>query len=228
MYDSKTFKNQLEILKDEKYREFTKKLGIGKLEPIGIRLPQLKSLAKELANSNWQEFFMCEKNWCSEIITLKGLVIGYAKIDFEIFTKYLNQFFDMVESWIETDTSAPSFKIIKKNKQQIFDLINPYLFCNQEYKTRLALIILLDYYLTDDYIDKVLEILPNIQQGQYYVDMALAWILSVCFVKYRDKTIQLFECKRFSKFVQNKAIQKCRESFRISQQDKELLKQYKL
>ena len=80
----------------------------------------------------------------------------------------------------------------------------------------------------DLWIDKVLDVLQKIGQGQYYVDMALAWTLSVCFVKYRDKTLNLFEKKCFSKFVQNKAIQKCRESFRVSEEDKQLLQKYKL
>ena len=227
-YNKKTFKIEIVNLCDEKYRDFSKKIGIGKLEPIGITIPKLRVLARELSKSNWQDFFECEDNWCSEIIILKGLVIGYAKIDIDEFLKYLHKFFDMAESWAETDVCASNFKIIKKNNQKIFDEIMPYLFCGEEYKVRLAIIILLDYFLTDDWIDKVLELLPKIEQGEYYIDMALAWILSVCFVKFRDKTLMLLEKKTFSKFVQNKAIQKCRESFRVSAEDKQLLQKYKL
>lgn len=227
-YNKKTFKIELLLLSDEKYRQFTSKLGIGKLEPLGIKIPELKKIAKQFALSNWQEFFCEEENFCPEVIILKGLCIGYAKIDIDAFLIYLHKFFDMVESWTETDTTAPSFKIIIKNREQVWQEILPYIFCESEYKTRLAIIILLDYFLVDEWIDKVLDILPKIKQGDYYVDMAHAWLLSVCFVKFRDKTLKLFEQKCFSKFVQNKAIQKCRESFRVSSVDKELLKTCKI
>ena len=227
-YNKKTFKTELLLLSDEKYRQFTSKLGIGKLEPLGIRIPELKKIAKQLAKSNWQEFFDIEPNFCPEVIMLKGLCLGYAKIDFDEFLIYLKKLFEIVESWSETDTAAPACRVIAKNREEIWQVIQPFLFCGKEYKTRFAIIILLDYYLTDEWIDKVLEILPKIKQGDYYVDMAIAWILSVCFVKFRDKTLEVFEQKKFSRFVQNKAIQKCRESFRVSNDDKELLKEYKL
>ena len=227
-YDKKTFKKELLLLSDEKYQQFLAKLGIGELKPIGIKIPELKKIAKQMAQSNWQEFFDAEPNFCPEVIMLKGLCLGYAKIDFDEFLIYLKKMFEIVESWSETDTTAPACRIIAKNKQRIWQEIQPYLFCGKEYKTRLAIIILLDYYLTDEWIDKVLELLPQIEQGQYYVDMAIAWTLSVCFVKFRDKTLEVFEQKRFSKFVQNKAIQKCRESFRVSGTDKHLLLAYKI
>ena len=227
-YNKKTFKNDFLQLADEKYREFSKKIGIGKIEPIGIRTPQLRTFAKQLSKSNWKELFECESNWCSEVIILKGLCLGYAKIDIDEFLIYLHKFFEMVESWAETDMCASSFKIIKKHNKRVFDEIKPYLFCKEEYKVRLAIIILLDYFLIDDWIDKVLELLPTIEQDVYYIDMAIAWILSVCFVKYREKTLQIFEKKAFSKWVRNKAIQKCRESFRVSNEDKQLLLSYKV
>ena len=228
MYNKNNLKNELNGLADEKYKQFSSKMGMGKLNILGIRVPKLRTLAKELANSNWQEFFVHENNWCSEIIVLKGLVIGYAKIDIDTFENFLLKFFDMVESWMETDICASNFKIINKNRQQIFEFIKPYLFCNQEYKTRLAIIILLDYFLINEYIDSVLKILPKIEHGDYYVDMAVAWLLSVCFVKFREKTLDLLKQKKFSRFVQNKAIQKCCESFRVSTKDKELLKEFKI
>lgn len=227
-YNKKTFKKELLAPADKKYKEFSQKLGMGQLEMLGIRIPVLKKFAKELSKTNWQEFFDCEENFCAEVVTLKGMCLGYAKLEFDEFLKYLKKFFEMVESWVETDTTIPTFKVIAKNKEKVWQEIQPYLFCDREYQTRLALIILLDYFLTNEWIDMVLEVLPKIKQGQYYVDMALAWLLSVCFVKFRDKTLKLIEKKCFSKFVQNKAIQKCRESFRISDNDKQLLLNFKL
>ncbi|HAJ77914.1 MAG TPA: DNA alkylation repair protein [Clostridiales bacterium] len=227
-YNKKGFKSELLSLADDKYREFSQKLGMGRLEILGIKIPVLKQLAKSLAKTNWKDFFNEQENFCAEVVTLKGMCIGYAKIEFNEFLLYLKKFFVMVESWVETDTTVPTFRIILKNKELVWQEIMLHLFCDIEYEARLAIIILLDYFLTDEWIDNVLEVLPKINQGKYYVDMALAWLLSVCFVKYREKTLSLFEKKSFSKFVQNKAIQKCRESFRISDDDKQLLLNFKI
>ncbi|MBO7508056.1 MAG: DNA alkylation repair protein, partial [Clostridia bacterium] len=166
---------------DEDYAKFSKKLGVGKLEPVGIRVPKLREIAKQLSKQNWREFFDCEKNDCPEIIILKGLCLGNAKIDFDEFLQYLAKFFDMVESWAETDISASNFKIVKKNLEKTFGFVLPYLHSGEEYKVRLAVIILLDYFVCDEWIDTVLDQIQKIEFGKYYIDMAVAWLVSVCF-----------------------------------------------
>ena len=93
-YSNKTFKKELLALADKKYKEFSEKLGIGQLEMLGIRIPVLKKLAKELSKTNWQEFFDCEENFCAEVVTLKGMCLGYAKLEFDYFLKYLKNIFD--------------------------------------------------------------------------------------------------------------------------------------
>ena len=228
MYSKKDFQKYLSQFIDEKYANFSKKLGIGKLEPIGVRVPKLREIAKDLSKANWQEFFKNEKNVNAETVILKGLCLGYAKISFDEFAKHLLQFFDMVESWAETDISASSFKIVKKNLQKTYDIILPYLHSQEEFKVRLAVIILLDYFVCEDWINVALSEILKISYGQYYIDMAVAWLISVCFVKFRQKTLNLLSKKVLPKFVQNKAIQKCRESFRISDKDKALLNQLKI
>lgn len=228
VYIEKKFQGYLSQFIDKNYANFSKKLGVGKLEPIGIRVPKLREIAKDLSKQNWQEFFENEKNLNAETVILKGLCLGYAKLSFDEFIKFLSQFFDMVESWAEVDISASSFKIIKKNMKKTFDFILPYLLSKDEYKARLATVILLDYFVCDDWIDVVLNTLQKISFGKYYIDMAVAWLLSVCFVKFRDKTLLLFQKKSLPKFVQNKAIQKCRESFRVAIEDKILLLNYKI
>ena len=227
-YNKDEFEKYLKSFVDEKYAEFSGKIGIGKLKPIGVRVPKLREIAKDLSKSNWQEFFDLQKNDSTEIITLKGLCLGYAKVGFDEFLLYLTKFFEMVESWAETDISASSFKIIKKNLQQTYNFVLPYLFCEEEYKVRLAVIILLDYFLCDEWVDDVLCKIQKIQFGKYYIDMAVAWLLSVSFVKFREKTLSLLEKKSLPKFVQNKAIQKCKESFRVLQEDKTMLETLKI
>ena len=227
-YEKQNFKQKLLSFADIDYAKFSAKIGIGKLVPIGVRVPKLREIAKEMSEQNWREFFDLEENFSPETIMLKGLCLGYAKIYFDEFLSFLSKFFDIVESWAEVDIAASSFKIIKNNLQKTYDFILPYLLSFDEYKVRLAVVILIDYFVNDIWIDTVLDVIPKINFGKYYIDMAVAWLVSVCFAKYRDKTLLLFEKKCLPKFVQNKAIQKCRESFRVSQLDKSLLLQFRI
>ena len=95
---------------------------------------------------------------------------------------------------------------------------------NQWYK-RIGIVLLLDYYINDDYIDYILNTFETYNSDEYYVIMAIAWLLSICYIKYPDKTIKLLKKKVLKKEIQNKTIQKIRESNRVSKDIKqEILK----
>ena len=85
----------------------------------------------------------------------------------------------------------------------------------------------MDYYLTEEYIDKVLEIYNNIKNDAYYVKMAVAWALSFCYIKFPDKTIKLFKKNQLDDFTYNKALQKIIESNRISKEEKDKIRKMK-
>ena len=87
---------------------------------------------------------------------------------------------------------------------------------------------MLNYYLIDDYIDRVLCVISNIKTEYYYVNVAISWLLSVAIIKYPDKVIELFKQKKLSKFVQNKAISKIQDSYRIKKELKNKVKKYRI
>ena len=86
----------------------------------------------------------------------------------------------------------------------------------------------MDYYLTDQYIDRVLKIVTNIDSDKYYINMAISWLLSFVFIKYQDKVIDIFKSKTLNKFVQNKTISKICDSYRVDKQIKNMLKEYRI
>jgi 3-methyladenine DNA glycosylase AlkD len=87
---------------------------------------------------------------------------------------------------------------------------------------------MMDYFLDADHIDATLEHLAEVPQGQYYVDMAIAWALAEALVKQWEHTEPLLRGPVFSRWVHNKAIQKARESFRITPERKEYLNTLKI
>lgn len=97
----------------------------------------------------------------------------------------------------------------------------------REFSLRVPLVVLLEYYIGDAYIDRLLETYGQNYSDAYYVRMAQAWALSICFVKCRDKTLEFLRHDQLDTWTHNKAIQKCRESLRVSAEDKALLQRLK-
>ena len=110
---------------------------------------------------------------------------------------------------------------IKQRKQEF---IKKYLSSEKEYELRFAIVCLLDFFINDTYIDEVLELLADVQHDAYYVKMADAWALSICYIKFPQKTEPILERETLDGEIRKKAVQKIRESLRVSKEEKERLK----
>ena len=92
---------------------------------------------------------------------------------------------------------------------------------------RFAVVLLLSHFIVSEWIERALGALTSVAHAGYYAKMAVAWALSVCFVKFREETLPIFQSHVLDAFTQDKAIQKCCESFRVSDEDKALLRTMK-
>ena len=219
---------QLFELQDKKYKEFHSSLCPNVDNIIGVRIPELRKLAKQIAKENPKEFIEnpVKKQYYEEIM-LEGFVIGYMKATLEEKLHYLDNFIPEIDNWAVCDCTASTLKFIDKYKKEAWEYLQKYINSKKEFEKRFAIIILMDYYLTDEYIDKVLEIYNKIDSDQYYVQMGIAWAISVCFVKYREKTRKILDNNNLSTFTHNKSIQKIIESTRVDKETKEELKKIK-
>ncbi len=219
---------QLFELQDKKYKEFHSSLCPNVDNIIGVRIPELRKLAKQIAKENPKEFIEnpVKKQYYEEIM-LEGFVIGYMKATLEEKLHYLDNFIPEIDNWAVCDCTASTLKFIDKYKKEVWEYLQKYINSKKEFEKRFAIIILMDYYLTDEYIDKVLEIYNKIDSDQYYVQMGIAWAISVCFVKYREKTRKILDNNNLSTFTHNKSIQKIIESTRVDKETKEELKKLK-
>lgn len=219
---------QLFELQDKRYKEFHSSLCPNVDNIIGVRIPELRKLAKQIAKENPKEFIEnpVKKQYYEEIM-LEGFVIGYMKATLEEKLHYLDNFIPEIDNWAVCDCTASTLKFIDKYKKEVWEYLQKYINSKKEFEKRFAIIILMDYYLTDEYIDKVLEIYNKIDSDQYYVQMGIAWAISVCFVKYREKTRKILDNNNLSTFTHNKSIQKIIESTRVDKETKEELKKLK-
>lgn len=225
----KNIRKELLELKDEEYGKFQKKLCPDtNLEIIGIRIPKLRNLAKELAEEDYKYYLNSIENKYFEEIILEGLVIGYCKTDIYEKLKLIKEFVPKIDSWSITDTFCPTLKIKEKDLEKVWNFIMPYLKSNKEFEVRFAIIMMLDYYITDQYVDEVIECLDKVDNEGYYAKMAVAWTLAEIGIKYYDKLIKYLKGNnKLDTFTYNKTLQKLRESYRISSAQKEELKKMK-
>lgn len=225
----KNIRKELLELKDEEYGKFQKKLCPDtNLEIIGIRIPKLRNLAKELAEEDYKYYINSIENKYFEEIILEGLIIGYCKVDIYEKLELIKEFVPKIDSWSITDTFCPTLKIKEKDLEKVWDFIMPYLKSNKEFEVRFAIIMMLDYYITDQYVDEVIECLDKVDNEGYYAKMAVAWTLAEIGIKYYDKLIKYLKGNnKLDTFTYNKTLQKLRESYRISSEQKEELKTMK-
>lgn len=220
-------REQLFAKQDLKYKEFHSSLCPNVDKIIGVRVPELRKMAKEIALQDYAQFLEQSKGEYYEELVLQGLVIGYAKISIEEIFKYLEIFVPKINSWAVCDTTCSNLKITKKYMKEMWKFLEQYINSKNEYEIRFALVMYLNYYLTDEYIDEILHKIDKITNKEYYVQMAIAWLLSFAYIKQKKKTEKYLLKNNLDEFTQNKAIQKICESYRVSNENKEKLRKLK-
>lgn len=227
--DLKKVDDCLQEMADEKYREFHGRLIPG-VETVfyGVRVPALRKLARQLAKEDWRGFVELTKDSSVyELNMLCGMVCALAKCDFEEKLAYMEKFIPAINNWAVCDIVCGDLKAVKNHRERMYEFIRPYLESQKEYEVRFAVVILMQYFVTEDYISDVLKIYDGIRHEGYYVKMAVAWGISICFVKYRDLTLDYLSSCNLDNFTYNKSIQKMIESLRVSREDKEMLRSMK-
>lgn len=218
-------RGRLEALADPKYREFHSRIvpGIGQL--YGVRMPQLKLLAKEILRGDPEGFLSVCRGTSYEEDMLRGLVLGGLR-DADVYERQLRAFLPALSNWAVCDGTAAASKVVGRNRERFYPVIEELLRAEEVYSVRLGYVLLLDYYLTEEYLTRVLEHC-RASRGEYYIDMAIAWLISVAYVKFPGQTEALLKDNELNDFTQNKAIQKIRESYRVSREDKTRLLRYR-
>ena len=194
---------------------------------IGVRIPKLREYAKELYKCNNLKDIKIEDKYYEELV-IQGMLIGFqTKAPIKEVIKQVEEFIPKINSWAVCDTFCAGLKITKKYQTEMFKVIKEYLKSTQEYQVRFAIVMLLNYYINDQYIDQVLQILDNVKLDKYYVQMANAWAISICLIKYYNKTLDFLNTTKIDDFTYNKGIQKAIESYRITNEQKEYLRTLK-
>lgn len=214
-------------LQDEKYAEFQSKLvpTIKKETIIGVRVPELRKFAKKYRKeSECQEFFKDLPHQYYDENILHGILLSEMK-EYDTCIEQVESFLPYVDNWAVCDIMSP--KVFKKNKEKLLEKIKIWAASDQTYTIRFGLEMLMTHFLDEDYRPEYLEIAAVVKSEEYYVNMMIAWFFATALAKQWDTVIPYITEKRLEKWVHNKTIQKARESYRITDEQKEYLKKWK-
>lgn len=214
-------------MQDVEYQAFQCKL-MPTVEPdsvIGVRMPQLRQFAKEIAKrEDIGDFLEQLPHQYYEENNLHGLIVEAMK-DYDLCIAQLDRFLPYVNNWATCDMMSP--KIFKKHLSQLLQPIQRWMAAEDVYMVRFGIGMLMKFYLDDAFEPEYLEWVAAIQSDEYYINMMIAWYFATALAKQYDSTIPFLEKRQLSTWVHNKTIQKAVESYRIKEDQKTYLRTFR-
>ena len=222
--DRERLLRRLAQLGEPEYLKFNERSAPGIRQGYGVRVPKLRQLAREIIRQeDYRAFLFYPATELFEEKMIRAMVLAGAPLAWEERFPYLRAFVPMVDSWPVCDTLCNDLKSARENRPEVWHFLQPYFASQKEFELRFAAVMLLWHFTVEEYTVPSLEWLSGMKHEGYYARMGAAWAVAQFFTYQRDLTLPFLEEKRFAPWVQNKAIQKIRESYRVSREDKAYL-----
>ena len=237
------FRRNLVSLADEKYRDFSMKSIPCERPFLGVRIPEIRKLTREIPPENYADFLDASPVAIEEVLA-RGFLI--ARLSYEEMLNYFDSQIKLLDNWCTVDTFVAALRKPVKNHEADFleQKVKPLLESKNEFTLRTGLVCLLDFYIKPEYLELIFayadkindQILivkssssnksssPKPSEPNYYVKMALAWLLAECFIKYPDRTYTYFGTAKLDKWTYNKTISKVCDSYRVDKSVKQELR----
>ena len=213
-------------LQDTGYRDFQSRLmpDVPKEKVIGVRIPALRKLAKELAGTEEAAAFILQlPHKYYEEDNLHTFLICEMK-DYDDCMAEVEQFLPYIDNWATCDCFTP--KVFKKHRAEVYEKIKQWLGSAETYTVRFGIVTLMDY-LKTDFEKQMLSLVADIRSEEYYINMATAWYFSMALVWQYNAALPYLTEERLDKWTHNKSIQKATESRQIDDKTKEYLRTLK-
>lgn len=224
-YSNEKYQELMENLyaqKDENYRKFHQKLlKDDKIKVIGIRTPLLKKIAKKISKEDYLGFIKYNSHQTYEETVLHGLILGFIKVPENELLALISEFIPYVDNWATNDLTTANLKAFEHIS---IDKVLQYTKSTNPWEIRFGLTLLLDYYIKEENLKTIYTVCDTINSTHYYVNMAIAWLLSICYIKYPQMTFKYLKNCHLDKFTLNKTISKICDSYRVSKEDKNTVK----
>lgn len=221
-------REQLFAMSDPAYRRFQSKL-VPTIDPervIGVRTPQLRKFAKEFARTpEAVEYLQILPHFYYDENNLHGCLIEAIR-DYETCMAALRDFLPYIDNWATCDMLSP--KVFQRHLPELLGEILVWVRSEETYTVRYGLEMLMRYYLDGEFKPEYLEVAASVRSEEYYIRMMVAWYFATALAKQYDGAVRYLEERRLEPWVHNKAIQKARESYRVTAEQKEYLNTLKI
>lgn len=225
--NNEAIRDKIMELADEEYKKFSSSLLPNVDNIIGVRLPELRKIARKIAKDDWRDYLLNIEQEYFEEVMLEGMVIGYIETDIKEKLIHVANFVPKINNWSVCDSFCSSLKFTHDHKEIVWEFILSFIDSKKEYDIRFAVVMMLNYYVVPDYIDRVLDILNKVKHEGYYAKMGVAWAISICYVKFPQKTGEFLKNNSLDDYTFNIALQKIVESKRIDKETKAFIRTMK-
>lgn len=227
--DIDSLRARLLALGDPAYGRFNAKLLPGVTDIIGVRMPQLRQLAREILHGEWRA-------WLAEIEAtdtlyyeermLQGLVISLAPCTIDERLAYTARFVPRIDNWAVCDVFCR--KLRTDERAAMWRFIQPYFHSNAPYDLRFATVMSLQNFTDAEHLEDLLRLLVGIRHENYYVRMGVAWAVAECYANAPERTHEWLrdDCP-LDDWTYNKALQKIVESRLTSEPVRQTIRQMK-
>lgn len=219
---------RLFALRDDGYGDFIAKLvpTADRSRFIGVRTPELRDLAKELASQpETAAFLRSLPHEYHDENQLHALLLSRGR-DFERTLGAVDAFLPYVDNWATCDQLSP--KVFKKHREELPAQIALWIKSQRTYTVRFAVGMLMSHFLDEDFDGAYPEMVASVHSEEYYVNMMRAWYFATALAKQYDAVVGYIEGRRLDAWTHNKTIQKAVESYRVSDERKAYLKTLKV
>ena len=193
---------------------------------LGVRVPKLRSLAKELAGSGAAEAFLLDlPHFYVEENHLHGLLLEREK-NLDRCLERVETFLPFVDNWATCDIFCPA--VFRKNAQALFPTFLRWTFDAREYTCRYGMGMLMRFFLDGERAGEAMQAVASVRREEYYVKMMQAWFFATALAKQYENALSYLTDRKLSAWVHNKTIQKARESFRVPPEHKAFLQTLRL
>ena len=220
-------RDELLSMGEQKYKEFSAKLTptVSPDRIIGIRIPALRAYAKRLYREGHAEaVFDSAPHEYFEEDNLHAFLIEHIK-DFDTCICELERFLPHIDNWATCDSLRP--KCFAAHKKELLERIHVWIRSEHEYTVRFAIECLMLYFLDEDFDESYLALVASVDREEYYVKMTVAWYFATALAKQWKATLPYVKERKLSPWVHAKTIQKACESYRLTDQQKQILNNFR-
>ena len=220
-------RKELEIIAEENYRIFAAKLIPNIDNLLGVRLPKLRKIAKKIVQLDYDYYLAMDNHLYFEEVMLQGMIIGEIKLPWTERSRYVKQFISKIDNWSVCDSFCCGLKFEVSEKELVWEFLQPYFASDKPYDIRFAVVMLLFYFVDDEYAQKAFTLFDQIKNDDYYVKMAVAWAISIYFRELPTLTMSYLQKNQLDDWIYNKALQKITESLKVDSRTKIIIRSMK-